>query len=327
MPAKPSRLCAAWFHIVGFVLTTAPTYAADNYPSRPIRMIVPGAAGGPTDIAARLLAQKLTDTWQQQVIVDNRIGGNGIIAQQMAARSAPDGYTLLVNGVAFAINPSLYKLPYDSRKDFTPVTLLASSPLMLVIHPSVKAQSVEELVSLARAKPGSLNYASFGNGSVVHLGCEMLKTMTGIRIAHVPYRGVTQALTEVMSGQVQVMLVTIPTAMPQIGAGRITGLAVTSKQRSSLAPAMPTMIEAGVPGYELTTWFGTYLPSGTPRAALSKLHGEISRIMATPDVKGQMDKQGFDTAPPNSPEEFARFLRAETEKFAKIIKAAGVKVD
>lgn len=290
-------------------------------------MIVPGSPGGPTDIVARMLAERLTDAWKQQVIVDNRVGGNGIIAQELVARGPTDGHTILVNGVAFAINPSLYKLPYDTRKDFQPVTLMALSPLMLVVHPSVPANTVEALVAYAKSRPGQLNYGSFGNGSIVHLGCELLKMTAGIDMTHIVYRGVALALTDLISGQVQTMLITIPSALPHLGTGRIRGLAVTSRQRSQLTPSIPTMIEAGVAGYELTTWFGMFVPSGTPRAIVLTLHGEVARIMNLPDARIRLDKQGFDVVPANSPEQFAAFLKAETEKFAKVIKTAGVKVE
>jgi tripartite-type tricarboxylate transporter receptor subunit TctC len=198
---------------------------------------------------------------------------------------------------------------------------------MLVVHPSVQANTVEALIVLARSMPGQINYGSFGNGSIVHLGCELLKMTAGIDMTHVVYRGVAQALTDLISGQVQMILITIPSALPHLGTGRIRGLAVTSRQRSQLTPSIPTMIEAGVPDYELTTWFGMFVPSGTPRAIVLKLQGEVARIMNLPDVKIQLDKRGFDVVPANSPEQFTAFLKAETEKFAKVIKTAGVKVE
>ena len=314
--------------VVAAALATAPAaaVAADTYPNKPLRIVVPFPAGGPTDISARILGQKLTDAWGQPVVVDNRAGGNGIIGQEVAARATPDGHTLLVQSVAFAVNPSLYKLPYDSGKDFQPVTLVASTPLMLIVNPAVAAKSVKELVALLRAKPGQLNYASFGNGSIAHLAGELFKTSTQTSMVHVAYKGVPQAITDVIGGQCQVMFPTIPSALPHTKSGKVRGLAVTSKQRSSLAPEMPTMPEAGVPGYEASTWFGVFLPAGVPRPVLAKLHGELLRILKQPDVKSQFDTQGFELAP-DSPEAFARFIRTETEKYARVVKAAGVKVE
>jgi tripartite-type tricarboxylate transporter receptor subunit TctC len=303
--------------------------AADNregYPARPIRMVVPFPAGGPTDISARILAQKLTEGWTRQVVVDNRGGANGIIGQDAAAKANPDGYTILVQSVAFAVNPSLYTLPYDSEKDFLPVTLVAATPLMLVINPGVPAHSVKELVALAKAKPSQLNYASFGNGSIAHLAGELLKTSAGITMTHVAYKGVPQSISDVVSGQCQVMFPTIPSALPFTKSNRLRGLAVTSPQRSPLSPELPTMPEAGVRGYEASTWFGVFFPAGVAHPILSKLHAELLRIMAQPDVKAQFDSQGF-TLQPMKPDEFRRFIRAETDKYARVVKAAGVKVE
>lgn len=296
------------------------------YPDKPLRLIVPFPAGGPTDISARIIGQKLTEAWGQQVVVDNRAGANGIIGQDAVAKAKPDGYTLLLQSVAFAVNPSLYKLPYDSEKDFIPVTMVASTPLMLVVNPEVRAKSVGELVALAKANPGQLNYASFGNGSIAHLAAELFSTRAGIRMAHVAYKGVPQAQADVIAGQVQVMLPTIPSALPHIRSGKLRGLAVTSRQRSPLAPELPTMIEAGIPDYESHTWFGFFFPAGTAQAIVAKLHAEVVRILALPEIKAQFKNQGFDTGG-NTPDEFRRFVREETEKYAGVVKAAGVKVE
>jgi tripartite-type tricarboxylate transporter receptor subunit TctC len=300
--------------------------ATDTYPQRPIRMVVPFPAGGPTDISARILAQKLTETWGRQVVVDNRGGANGIIGQDAAAKANPDGYTILVQSVAFAVNPSLYKLPYDTDRDFLPVTLVAATPLMLVVNPAVPASSVKELVALAKAKPNQLNYASFGNGSIAHLAGELLKTSAGVSMTHVAYKGVPQSISDVVAGQCQVMFPTIPSALPFTKSNRLRALAVTSRQRTSLAPELPTMPEAGVRGYEASTWFGVFFPAGVPQPIVGKTHATLLRIMAQPEVKSQFDSQGFELQP-MKPEEFRRFIRAETEKYAKVVKAAGVKVE
>ncbi|MDB5867052.1 MAG: hypothetical protein JWO70_4858 [Betaproteobacteria bacterium] len=300
--------------------------ATDTYPQRPIRMVVPFPAGGPTDISARILAQKLTETWGRQVVVDNRGGANGIIGQDAAAKANPDGYTILVQSVAFAVNPSLYKLPYDTDRDFLPVTLVAATPLMLVVNPAVPASNVKELVALAKAKPNQLNYASFGNGSIAHLAGELLKTSAGVSMTHVAYKGVPQSISDVVAGQCQVMFPTIPSALPFTKSNRLRGLAVTSRQRTALAPELPTMPEAGVRGYEASTWFGVFFPAGVPQPIVGKTHATLLRIMAQAEVKSQFDSQGFELQP-MKPEEFRRFIRAETEKYAKVVKAAGVKVE
>lgn len=301
-------------------------HAAETYPARPVRMIVPFPAGGPTDALARVVAQKLTEAWGQQVVVDNRGGANGIIGQDLVAKATPDGYTLLMQSVAFAINPTLYKLPYDSGKDFIPVARVASTSLLLVVHPSVAATSVKELIALAKSKPGELSYASFGNGSIAHLAGEMFKTTTGVNLLHVPYKGVQQSLGDLIAGRVQLMFPGISSALPHVGAGRLRALAVTSGQRSPLAPKIPTMIEAGIPGYEVGSWFGAFFPAGTPHGIVVKLNGEIGNILQLSEIINIFRVQGFEVAG-GPPAAFRSFIRAENEKFAKVVKTAGVKVD
>ena len=319
------RWFVAGMLVLACTATSAQT-AVSNYPDRPLRLIVPFPAGGPTDISARIIGQKLTEAWGQPVVVDNRAGANGIIGQDAAAKAKPDGYTLLLQSVAFAVNPSLYKLPYDSDRDFLPVTLVASTPLMLVVNPAVPARDVGELIALAKAKPGQINFASFGNGSIAHLSGELLNTTSGIRMTHVAYKGVPQSLGDVITGQVEVMLPTIPSALPHVRSGKLRGLAVTSRQRSPLAPELPTMIEAGIPGYEASTWFGFFFPAGTPPAIVARLHAEVVRILGLAEVRSQFKNQGFDPVG-NTPEEFRRYIREEMEKYANIVKAAGVKVE
>ncbi len=301
-------------------------HAAAVYPVKPVRMIVPFPAGGPTDALARFVAQKLTETWGQQVVVDNRGGANGIIGQDLAARSAPDGHTLLVQSVAFAINPSLYKLPYDSDRDFVPVVLVASTPLVLAIHPALSAATVKELVGVGKAKPRMLTYASFGNGSIAHLAGEMFKSATGVDMVHVPYKGVPQAIADLAGGRVQVMFPGISSALPHAEAGRLRLLAVTSAKRSALAPQTPTMMEAGVPGLEIGSWFGVFVPSGTPGDVIRRLNDSIERALQSSDAARQFQSQGFEIGGASA-QQFAAFIRTEAAKFARVVKTAGVKVD
>ncbi len=300
---------------------------ADDYPNKPLRLIVPFPAGGPTDLTARLIGQKLSAAWHQQVVVDNRGGANGIIGQDAVAKANPDGYTLMVQSIAFSVNPALYKLPYDPVKDFIPVTQTGSTPLMLVLNPAVPARTLKELIAVAGAKPNQLNYASFGQGSIAHLAGEMLKTMAGIQMVHVAYKGVPQSVADVIAGQCQVMFPTITSALSHVNSGRLRGIAVTSRQR--LAPSvseLPTMIEAGLPGYETGTWHGVFLPAGTSPPIVAKLYNEVVRIIKLPDVKELFLTQGFEPLGTTSAE-FSKFTRAEMEKYAKVVKAANVKIE
>lgn len=304
----------------------AAVQAAEKFPVRPVRMIVPFPAGGPTDALARAVAQKLAEAWRQQVVVDNRGGANGIIGQDLVAKAAPDGYTMLAQSVAFAINPSLYKLPYDSEKDFVPVAQVATTSLLLVVHPTVAVSSARELTALARSKPGELSYASFGNGSIAHLAGETYKTIAGVNMLHVPYKGVPQALGDLIAGRVQLMFPGISSALPHVGTGKLRALAVTSARRSPLAPAVPTMIEGGIPGYEVGSWFGIFLPAGVSRGMVAKLNDDVGRALQPPAMIQMFRAQGFEMAG-GSAEAFRKFVRIETAKFAKVVKAAGVKVE
>jgi tripartite-type tricarboxylate transporter receptor subunit TctC len=303
-----------------------PGKPAETYPSRPIRMIVPYPAGGPTDIMARTLAQKIGDAWGQQVVVDNRGGANGVIAQEIAAKSAPDGYTIFVHTVAHVVNPMLYKVPYDKERDFVPVTLVASFPLMLVVHPALPATSVKELVALARSKPGQINYSSYGQGSIAQLAAEMFKSAEGLDIVHVVYKGAPQGLAAAVANEVQLTFPSVTTGAPQTKAGRLRGLAVTSRQRTPLLPDLPTMIEAGVRDFEATSWFGIFFPAGTPRPIVTNLYQETLKIVRLPDVKTLLDSQAFDVIG-MGPDEFPQFIRAETRKYEKVVKTARIKVE
>lgn len=299
---------------------------AQAYPSKPIRMIVPYPAGGPTDITARTFAQKLGEAWGQQVVVDNRGGANGVIAQEIAAKAAADGYTIFVHTVAYVVNPLLYKVSYSNARDFIPVTLVASFPLMLVVHPSLPVTSIKQLIALAKSQPGRLNYSSYGQGSIAQLAAEMFKNAEGLNIVHVLYKGAPQALNATVANEVQMTFPSIATGYPQVKSGRLRGVAVTSRQRSPLTSEIPTMIEAGVPGFEATSWFGMFFQAGTPKPIVDKLHHETMNIVRLPDVKAQLDAQAFDIVG-MGPQQFPKFIQAETQKYQRVIKLSNIKVE
>jgi tripartite-type tricarboxylate transporter receptor subunit TctC len=302
------------------------TRGADAYPQRPVRMIVPFPAGGPTDIVARTIAQRLTDALGQSVVVDNRGGANGVIAQTLAARSAPDGYTLFVHSVAFVVNSMIYKVPYDNERDFVPVTLVQAFPLMLVVHPSLPVGSVKELVALARERPGRILYSSYGQGSIAQLAAEMMKKSEVIDLTHVLYKGAPQGLGAVVMNEVQVSFPSFATGAPLVKAGRLKGLAVTSRQRSPLMPDMPTMIEAGVRDFVATSWFGTFFPVGTPTAIVSRMHAETVKLLRIPEVKANFENQAFEIIGAGPPE-FRTFIRGEQKKYEKVIRDANIRVE
>ena len=297
------------------------------YPSRPVRLIVPFAPGGSNDIIARLLGQKLTDSLQQAVVIDNRPGASGILGTDIAAKAPPDGYTLLVMSLTLTVNPSLFrKLPYNTEKDLTPVTLVASAPLMLVVHPSVPAKSVQELLSHARAYPGKLNFGSGGPGSTPHLAGEMFKMLGGVQMTHVPYKGGGPALTDLVGGQIQVMLENIPSTLPFARSGKLRALAVSGLKRSALASDLPTLDEAGLKGYEIVGWNGLFVPARTPWNIVTHLHRQTVQALAQPDTKERLAALGAEGVG-NSPEEFQAFVRAEMTKWAMVVKQAGMKVE
>ena len=301
---------------------------AQPYPSRPIRWIVPFSPGGPSDIIGRFFAAKLSDALGKQVVVDNRGGATGIIAFEIAARAVPDGYTVLQAGASgLTTNPHLHaKLPYDVQRDFKLVTQLVATPNLLVVHPSMTARSVKEVVELAKAKPGQLAYASGGTGTSNHLSWEMLKFYTGIELVHVPFKGTGPALTSVLGGQTQMMFSNMLPAMPHVRSGRLVGLAVTSAERSPAAPNLPTVAESGIPGYETTSWHGVVVPAGTPNAVVKRLYTELRQITRQPDVKDRFAQDGTQVVG-STPEEYAATVKSESAKWAKIIKAAGIKAE
>jgi len=299
------------------------TGSGQVYPIKPIRFIV----GPGPDVLARIVGQKLTDAWGQQVLVDQRPGAGGIIAADSVAKSPADGYTLLLSTGTYTTIPSLYsKVPYDFERDFAPVTLLAQLPFLLVAHPSVPAKNVQELVRLARARPGQLNYASSGNGTTAHLAGEMLKNMARIDIVHVPYKGTVPGVIDLVAGQVHIMFAIIQSSLPYVKAGRLKALAVSSPKRSSSAPEVPTISESGVPGYEFISWNGVHVPAATPRAIAGKLNMELLRIIALPDVKEKMFSLGMDVAG-GTPEEFGTLVKSDIAKWAKVIRDAGIKAE
>ncbi|MCW5606176.1 MAG: tripartite tricarboxylate transporter substrate binding protein [Burkholderiales bacterium] len=310
------------------VCTSAAAQTADAYPSRPIRVIVTYPPGGGVDLAARTIGQKLTDAFGQQVIIDNRGGGGGNIAMDMGARAQPDGYTLVMSAAGpTAINVSLYsKIPFDPVRDFAPVARVASTIYALVVHPSVEARSVKDLIALAKASPGKLTFASAGIGAPPHLAGELLKSMAGIDIIHVPYKGTGPAIADLMGGQVTMMFSDALAAAPQIRAGKLRGLAVSSPKRFPLVPDLPTVSESGVPGFSAVGWTGLLAPAGTPRPIVQKLNTAIVRVLPLPDVREKLAGDGSEFGK-NTPEEFSAFIREEITKWGKVIKASGARAD
>jgi len=300
---------------------------AQSFPARPVRVVVPYPPGGPTDIVARVLFQQVAEATGQQFLIDNRAGAGGNIGAELVAKSPPDGYTVLIGTTAHAINMSLFKnLNYDIQKDLMPVSLLTQGPLVLVAHPQFPASSVKEVIELAKTKPGGLNFASSGNGQSTHLSAELFNTMAGIKMAHVPYKGSAPALTDVMSGQVDVMFDTTLSAMPFVKAGKLKALGLTSAVRSPAAPDVPTIAESGLPGYEVFAWNGVLVPAGTPKAIIQQLNDHIRKAMLLPQVKDKFSAQGF-SASWNSPENFGVFLKNEVDKWARTVKASGATLD
>ena len=313
---------------IATLLAVATCAAAQTYPSKPIRLVVPFPAAGTTDILAREVGQRLTVVFGQSVIIDNRPGAAGNIGSDIVAKSAPDGYTLLMCTVSsHAINPGLYsKLPYDHIKDFAPVVLVARVPNVLEVTPSLPVNTVADLIKLAKEKPGQINFASSGSGTSIHLSGELFKTMAGVDMVHVPYKGSAPALVDLVGGQVQVMFDNLPSSLQQIKAGKLRAVAVTSAQRAPALPDVPTIAESGLPGFEATSWFGVLAPAGTPPEIITRLNTEIDKWLQTPEAKEKLLAQGA-AAAGGSPEDFAIYIRSETDKWAKVIKASGAKVD
>ena len=312
---------------LGSVVGTAAAHAQTQFPRGPVRLIVPFPPGGPVDVTARALALRLTELWGQQVAVDNRSGGNSVIGAEAAARAAPDGQTIFVGAIHQSVLPGFgNKLPYDLEKDFTPVMFGAQFPIILCAHPSVPAANVRELIKFARANPARLAYSSAGNGGGTHLAGELFKEKAGVFMLHIPYRGSAPAMTDLLAGQVQLMFSDGPTALPHLKSGRVRALAVGSPQRSALVPELPTMIEAGVPGYEAYSWAGIWVPAATPREIVAKINADTVRAFADGATRDRLLGQGAEVAP-GTPEQFGSFVKSEMSKWAAVIKRAGIRPD
>jgi tripartite-type tricarboxylate transporter receptor subunit TctC len=297
---------------------------AQAFPTKPIRFIVPFPPGGGNDTMARAFGQKMTEGFTQQVVIDNRPGAGGNIGAETAARALPDGYTLFLGGVgSHGINPGLQKVPYDPIADFAPISLIASAPLVIVVPLSLPAKTVGDLIQLARAKPGALNYASSGNGTIAHLSAELLNSMAKIKLEHVPYKGTGPALTDLLGGRVQVMFNSAVSIMPQVRAGKLRAIAMTATKRSPAMPDVPTVAESGVPGYEAASWYGVLAPAKTPRSIIMKLNGEIVRIAQLPDVRERLAGDGADPIG-SSPEAFAAHIKRELARWARVIEEAHI---
>ena len=313
--------------VTGIAVAAAAGVTAQNFPTKPVRMIVPFTAGSATDLLARRIAQKMSDNWNQQVVVDNRGGGGGTLGASIVAKATPDGYTLLVHSIAFAMNAALYsKLPYDPLKDFVPVSQILISTSLLVVAPTLGVKSVKELIALAKQKPGKLTFSSSGVGSGTHLNGEQFRFAAGIDVVHVPYKGVPEPLIDTIAGRIDYFLPPLVPSLPFIRDGRLLALAVSTARRTPVLPDVPTIAEAALPGYEYQAWFGVFAPARTPRPVVEQISREIARIVDLPDIKKQMLNQG-EEGRPSTPEEFARFVRAEIEKASKIVKLAGIRVE
>ena len=301
---------------------------AQNYPNRPLRLVVPFSAGGAADVPGRILTQKMSEALGHQVVVDNRPGAGSTIGADQVAKAPPDGYTLLTISNTHFVSAALYKkLPYDSVSDFAPVTQVTSAPNIIVVHPSLPAKTVKELIALAKAKPGKIDYASSGNGSTQHLTGALFTKMAGIEMTHIPYRGSGPATADLLSGQVTVGFPGIAGMLPQIKAGKLRALAVNGAKRSPELPQVPTVAEAGVKGYDVTAWFGIVAPKGTPRDIVQKLHAELLRILKNPDVQRQLLNAGQEVAWQETPEFFGEMLKAEAPKWARMVEASGATVN
>jgi tripartite-type tricarboxylate transporter receptor subunit TctC len=299
---------------------------AQAWPSKPIRYIVPFPPGAFNDTLARIMSSELPKVLGQPVLVENRPGGNTIIGTEAAAKSPPDGYTLFGAALPFAVIQSLYKTSFDVTRDFVPITLAGTTPNLLVANPNVPINNVRELIASAKAKPGGLNYASTGNGTSNHLSFELFKAMTQTQVTHVPYKGSAPAVTDLIAGQVQVMFDNTPNVLPHVRAGKLKAIAVSSKKRSSMAPEVPTVDESGVPGYDVTVWFGILAPAGTPREIVARLNAEMVKIMRSPEITDRFNKSGVDVVA-SSAEEFSVFLKSEVARWAKVVQDANIKAD
>lgn len=329
-----NHLCGKTFYIAAAaVLTLSQSAHAQkpnpeaSYPTKAIRMVVPFAPGGGTDIIARLVAQDLSQSWGQTVVVDNRGGSGGVVGTEIAARAAPDGYTMMLCSLGFSYAPALYrKLPYDTVKDFSPISLVATQPFVYVVLPTLEVNSIKELVALAKAKPNAIRYGSGGSGGSSHLGTELLRVMTGIEMVHIPYKGTGPALTAMLGGEIQMQLIGISSVVPHLKSGRMRALAVSGAKRSPAAPELPTVAESGVPGYEFDVWYGMLFPAATPRAIVNKASSGINRVLKNRSLAQRFAAVGLDPAG-TTPDEFAKLIRSEIAKWRKVVESAKIKVE
>jgi tripartite-type tricarboxylate transporter receptor subunit TctC len=320
-----NAILKAGLYVVACAL--AVSAAAQEYPNKPIRLVAPFAPGGGTDVLARIVGQRLNERWGQAVVVDNRPGAGGNIGADLVAKSSPDGYTLMLGGVPHAISMTLYKkLPYDLARDMIATAPIATFPSMIVVHPAVGAHNVQELVSLGKAKPGALNYGSPGNGSPNHLAIELLCKLGGLKMQHIPYKSAGQVASELLGGQVQLASMGFPTAMPHVKAGKMRALAVTSASRSPMLPDLPTVAESGLPGFDVTSWYGIFAPRRTPKAVVTKLHDEVVAIVTSPDVGQRLASLGAEPYTP-SLDDFAQHVRDEIAKWGKVVQESGARID
>lgn len=315
--------------LVFLFLQTAVSLAqpADAYPSKPVRLILPFPPGGGTDILGRLIAERLSASLGQPVVVENRGGAGGNVGAEAAARAAPDGYTLLLAATTLAISPSLYaKLGFDPVRDFAPISLVATVPNVMVTHPSVPAQTLQEFIALAKAKPGAMNFGSGGSGTSNHLGGELFNIVAGVKLVHVPYKGVNLAMNDVLAGNVQLVLIGIPAAAPNIKSGKLRALAVLARERSAALPDVPTAAQAGLPDLDVTTWYGVLAPGATPRPIVARLNGELVRIMHSPELKERLATMATEPRT-SSPEEFAAYIKEEMARWGEVVRKTGIKAE
>jgi tripartite-type tricarboxylate transporter receptor subunit TctC len=307
------------------VVAAGAAFAQAGYPAKPVRIIVPSSAGGGTDIVARIIAPKLSERLGQQIVIDNRPGAGTMIGIELAAKSPADGYTFLVAPSTLALNSAVYKkVPYDTLRDFAPITCIVGSTSIIVVHPSLPVKTVKELIAFARARPGELNYASAGTGTYPHMTMELFNYTAGLKMVHIPYKGTAPAMIDILAGHISVMAATVLTGMPQIRAGRLRPLGITSLKRVAAAPEIPTVAEAGLPGFESLQWYGAVAPIQTPRDIVARLHTELTRVLAMPEVKERFMADGTDPIA-DTPEHFGEYIRTELVKWAKVAKAAGIR--
>lgn len=322
-----TRLMLALPLVLTAMLAAPHVVRAQAYPSKPIRLVVPYAAGGGTDFVGRAIADKLSAAFGQAIVVDNRAGANGVIGSEIVAKAVADGYTLLIGAAGtLVVAPHLGTLPFDPQKDLAPVTNLATSPFLVAVNPMVAADTIAELIALAKASPGKLSFGSSGTGGAPHLATELFKSLAGVAMLHVPYKGLSPALTDLLGGQIQVLFIDIGLAIPHVKSGKIKALAVTGTSRSNVLPEVPTVAESGVPGYDGRTWYGLFAPAGTPAAIIEKLTAEAVKALASADLKAKFTTQGLDSAG-GTPQQFATFIRDESRKWAKVIKDANIKLE